>query len=280
MEDAYSDATALIIFCAARVGALLIHELAHALVARALGWEVGGLKLFLWAWMHGRSGCVEVPSISARDAIVVRHSGWIFSFGLALMLFVHGAPRPALLASTWTALDATASDLLDPSHDSDGIFFCGNFGLIILGSLRRHRVYQLLQEMLRVTMVRGAQSAGVVTYEKADGAVRGCRSRVVNGKRTDLSDLLVKRLDAGCGIGCGDRRSTTIDTPQLFQGHTRFATSSISNLAGCHPHQWVPRGLQTYWRFERGVYVGSSASVESFITHNGDLDFFEIGGVK
>ena len=49
--------------------------------------------------------------------------------------------------------------------------------------------------MLKITMVRGAQSAGVVTYESSgERGVTGVRCRVVNGKRTDLSELLVTRL--------------------------------------------------------------------------------------
>ena len=32
----------------------------------------------------------------------------------------------------------------------------------------------------------------------------------------------------------------TYFAPKLFQGHTRFATSSVSDLPGAHPHQWSP----------------------------------------
>ena len=44
--------------------------------------------------------------------------------------------------------------------------------------------------------MRGAQSAGLVTYNaKARGHV-GSRHRVVNGKRTTLSDLLLSKCRA------------------------------------------------------------------------------------
>jgi hypothetical protein len=66
---------------------------------------------------------------------------------------------------------------------------------------------------------------------------------------------------------------------RLFQGHTRFATSSICNLAGCHPHQWLPRSMQKAWRLTSdGTFVSEQRNVESFITHNGDLDFFVVHG--
>lgn len=133
--------------------------------------------------------------------------------------------------------------------------------------------------MLRITMVRGAQSAGIVTYEPSSGnnAVAS-RCRVVNGKRTDLATLLLTRLarllnSTRTYPGPGE-------SARLFQGHTRFATSSICNLAGCHPHQWLPRSTQTAWRLaDGGGFVSESRNVESFITHNGDLDYFTVHGI-
>lgn len=39
---------------------------------------------------------------------------------------------------------------------------CGNFGLLLLDLAARGRIDELLATMLRVTMARGAQSAGPV----------------------------------------------------------------------------------------------------------------------
>ena len=96
---------------------------------------------------------------------------------------------------------------------------CGNFGILLLLPLARKDALQLLRRMLRITSVRGAQSAGVVTYEKAsgstvDGDAVGVRTRVVNGKRTDLADLLLDKLARSlhggtAGLYAGSR---------LFQG--------------------------------------------------------------
>ena len=123
------------------------------------------------------------------------------------------------------AAESVASDVL--LWKGGELFFCGNFGIMLLDNLASPQVKEILSTMLRVTMMRGAQSAGLVTYD-AKGA--GTRKRVVNGKRTDLCDLLMAKFGAQVNTGA-------ISAPQLFQGHTRFATSSSANFAGCHPHQ-------------------------------------------
>ena len=87
-------------------------------------------------------------------------------------------------------------------------------------------------------MARGAQSAGLVTYK--DGV--GTRKRVVNGKRTDLCDLLMAKFASEL------RRRFT--QPTIFQGHTRFATTSIAGFDGCHPHQFTPPRLAEVWRYD------------------------------
>jgi len=55
----------------------------------------------------------------------------------------------------------------------------------------------ILRTMVRVTMMRGAQSGGTVTYVPSNGGKRGStgiRSRVVNGKRTNLSHLVANKV--------------------------------------------------------------------------------------
>ena len=92
---------------------------------------------------------------------------------------------------------------------------CGNFGLLLLEAAQSPKVRKLLETMIRVTMMRGAQSAGIVTYTGKTN--QGIRKRVVNGKRTDLCDLLMRKC-------AGVLHPSRIEAPQLFQGHTRFAT--------------------------------------------------------
>ena len=141
---------------------------------------------------------------------------------------------------------------------------CGNFGLILLRRLRRDQVIELLRGLIEQTMVRGAQSAGLCTYHP-DAA--GERVRVVNGKRTNLAELLIN--------ACERRKLfRSLRDQQLFQGHTRFATSSLCSLDGCHPHQWSPRTTQAHWTWSANqrCFVVAPAKCESFITHNGDLE--------
>jgi len=65
----------------------------------------------------------------------------------------------------------------------------------------------------------------------------GCRARVVNGKRTDLTELVLSKFQRELERQRGFTGEIDLRAPQLFQGHTRFATSSICDLGGCHPHQ-------------------------------------------
>ena len=143
---------------------------------------------------------------------------------------------------------------------------------MLLEQLAAPKVKELLSTMLRVTMMRGAQSAGLITYQGSGSKRHGVRKRVVNGKRTDLCDLLMAKFK-------GQLAPSAMKAPALFQGHTRFATSSIANMLGCHPHTWSPPKQVIAWRCSQdGVYEKSSVSHECFITHNGDLDFYEWHG--
>lgn len=158
---------------------------------------------------------------------------------------------------------------------------CGNLGLLLLQAQNSAIVLELLRKMLKVTMVRGAQSAGLVTYSKERKGNVGVRARVVNGKREDLGRLLLAKLQRVMERRRGAGSSGVIQAPAIFQGHTRFATSSLTTLKGCHPHQWVSPTQHIYWSFDTSshAYVKKTRNVESFITHNGDLDFFSFNGV-
>ena len=98
---------------------------------------------------------------------------------------------------------------------------------------------------------------------------------MVKGKRADLTALLMSKIQDAL-------LPEAIRTPQLFQGHTRFATSSISTLPGCHPHQWCERAQQLVWEqdAENGKWVAFHRNTECYITHNGDLDYFKLHGTQ
>jgi hypothetical protein len=107
--------------------------------------------------------------------------------------------------------------------------------------------------------------------------MRGIRSRVVNGKRTDLSGLITSKLwrdQLAASMRFGLSKKS-----RLYGGHTRFATSSKASFDGTHPHQWTPRQDFTIWSERNGKWTSERANVEVYITHNGDLDFWTVCGV-
>ena len=170
-----------------------------------------------------------------RNAFIIRQSGWIASVSIAFLvsIFSHrrlSTPRDddggkvwssqclqwCQLAACITALDAVWTDLLqmdplfssgssasstDDMNPSTITFFCGNFGVILLHSAwldnnGGESVLKVLKKMIQVTMMRGAQSGGIVTFEskvKNDDdddsnkiKMKSIRSRVVKSKRGDL----------------------------------------------------------------------------------------------
>eukprot|EP00978_Attheya_sp_CCMP212_P016647 scaffold43793_cov58-Attheya_sp.AAC.2 len=147
--------------------------------------------------------------------------------------------------------------------------------------------------MVNITMMRGAQSGGVVTFVRPKkhsvrDPVIGKRSRVVNKKRTDLSKLI--RAKVKSDVFSGGCRPALLpashDTVQAFCGHTRFATSSKASFQGTHPLQWT---FPTYRRVYNFSIMSradgdtrfnsnfpKSVRCENFITHNGDFDFYEL----
>merc|ERR1712091_312232 len=101
--------------------------------------------------------------------------------------------------------------------------------------------------------MRGAQSGGTVTFcRDGRGGARGVRSRVVNGKRSDLARGIHARLTKDEAAAA--RRRGLMQGPRFYAGHARFATTSKATLDGTHPHQWSPRRLlPVYGGFATGV---------------------------
>jgi hypothetical protein len=250
----------------ARRLATWLHEVSHASTAALLGYDFS-------IDLASERPSVTVSSfrLSCSHACMIRHAGWVTSCLLACatvslaswkLYATHdtaGSPEALLTALSFTvvAAEAMQSDLLS-SEKPAGRFFCGNFGLLLLNQISAGRVHHILRRMLEITMMRGAQSAGLVTYRSS----RGVRYRVVNGKRTDLAGKLLSKATS-------ITRPSAITAPQLFQGHTRFATSSIANMQGTHPHQWTPPHKERHWKWDDGVDTMQSrmTNVEAYITH-------------
>lgn len=273
-----------------------IHELSHVVTAYMLGVHRGvmtpdeSVLLFLLRITMGRA--VHLPMVASDKnshsiSFIIYHSGWLFSLFLATLTTsttLTKKNKHITTAAAITALEAIATDLLGLGGAvGRGTFLCGNFGLIMINPAWSTNsgdsgttALKILKKLVEVTMMRGAQTGGVVCWGTKNNELQGIRSRVVNAKRTDLSkgvrDKVYKDAFSGGRLKAGI---------QGFFGHTRFATSSKATFDGTHPHQWSrPRK----WR----VYSGPKAirskqpeprptRAENFITHNGDLDFFRVG---
>ncbi|KAJ1454221.1 hypothetical protein M885DRAFT_522003 [Pelagophyceae sp. CCMP2097] len=262
------------------------HEAAHLAAAAALGHSTTGNA---WAACFKRS--VRLPGLQGYARSIVAHAGWLASVVVCAAIYAMrqrvagGRLDGCAYAACLTAVEAVASDLMGISRAeerlSDAAFFgCGNFGMILLDACwqstasARTSALDVLEKMVAITMVRGAQSGGVVTFVDSKGDVQGLRSRVVNAKRTDLSKLVRRKLEKD------EAYATPLPGVKFYAGHTRFATTSKATFDGTHPHQWSPaQKLDCYDGFDEGVVSLNAVArrFEVFICHNGDLDFFQVG---
>jgi hypothetical protein len=254
----------------------VLHEFAHLITAYLVGCndQLMTAANIMSALFESR---VFIVCPNTMKSKIIRHAGWISSC-IMFIVAAFTTSWPTICAAALTALDAVCSDLFElHGIQSIGWYYCGNFGILLLGEENRDRALSILRTMIRVTMVRGAQSGGIVTYVPQGKGTRGIRSRVVNGKRTDLSALLTSKLwkdqiGASLRFGLGKKS-------RFYGGHTRFATSSKASFDGTHPHQWTPRENFVVWTQKKGEWHSESTNVEVYITHNGDLDFWTVSGV-
>ena len=259
-------------------GFRVVHEVVHLSIACVLGYrrEAATFKTIYSAVFESK---IEIPSANGWRSDLIRHGGWIGSCLLFYFtLLLNAASTTSCIAAFIVALDSICSDLIMIGVcSSKKAFRCGNFGILLLDKENRERAISILRTMVRVTMMRGAQSGGVVTYVPQGKGQRGIRSRVVNGKRTDLSVLVTSKLwydQLGAYLRFGLNKGA-----RFYGGHTRFATSSKASFDGTHPHQWTPRREYTIWIEEGGRWTSQSRNVEVYICHNGDLDYWTIGSV-
>lgn len=255
-----------------------LHEVSHSLVALLAGQSGGilddGICNYLFRTILLRQ--CNLPSLDMHGAYV-RHAGWLTS----VLLVFCTTQKTARLAALLVALEAISTDLLQlVPIASQNIMFCGNFGIILLhqawSTTGGTTALDILEKMVQVTMMRGAQSGGVITFQpNGRGSLKGIRSRVVNKKRTDLSKEVRKKIQRDVSFRHG--------SVPFLAGHTRFATSSKSTLDGTHPQQWTPPSVRRVYDFNvphtgTHEYVPRQVLVENYITHNGDFDFYNLNG--
>ena len=297
-----------------------LHELSHIATAVACGIPNLNITLnvilecndgwipLLYRALLGRHVVLPVVEHS-DDEFLVRNAGWMFSIVLAMVL--NKSSSSAKFAARITALEALTTDLLQlpilagigishlpttTSHTS-AVFCCGNFGVILLHHLwlteQGKNALDCLEQMVKVTMMRGAQSGGVITYvPNSSGSLKGIRSRVVNRKRTDLSVEVRRKVQRDVFGGSVTKQNRfPKDHVVAMSGHTRFATSSKASFDGTHPQQWTPASLRRVYDMNiphnpdgenqsnyQHVHNIRTIPVENFITHNGDFDFYEVNG--
>lgn len=270
-----------------------LHEASHLISASINGHSDGiiqydGILPFMYRLFIGRYSIIpELVNHDFDQGNIVRHSGWIFSVIVALLIcmFSQKKHNNAKIAACVTALEAITTDLFkwnalpgmcDPLLASrSAIFFCGNFGIIALHHLwfenQGKAALDVLEKMVNITMMRGAQSGGVVTF-KPDNKhnLKGIRSRCVNSKRTDLSKLVRAKVQRDVFSKFGGnpfpKNSVTV-----MSGHTRFATSSKATMDGTHPHQWSPPSTRRVYDFSvphngKHEFIPKSINVENYIT--------------
>jgi hypothetical protein len=269
------------------------HELSHVIAALYFDCFDGAMypdETYLALIVRVVLGrAIDLPALADADesiSAIVRHIGWICSTVLAVAVVWAGFQDNSIAnAAVVTAIDALATDFFrlgTTSATTSTMMLCGNFGLILINpSWISHpdngiTALKILQKLVEITMMRGAQTGGVVTWAKqGQGELSGIRSRVVNGKRTDLSHGVVSKVYKDAFT-----RGKVKAGIRGFFGHTRFATSSKATLEGCHPHQWsAPHAWNVYGLdvYKSSSPTPKSVKVENFITHNGDLDFFRVG---
>lgn len=210
---------------------------------------------------------------------VIRHAGWIGSVLIATIVMIITPSKKynaVKLAACVTALEAIVTDLLiwngrpipndahsefmkSEEHTRNAMFYCGNFGIIVLHHLwfkdRGQAALDVLEKMIQVTMMRGAQSGGVITFQNNYDSNKkvissyGIRSRCVNSKRTDLSKLVRKKVqnDIFPTWRFWDSNPFPSGSVTALSGHTRFATSSKASMEGTHPHQWTPPSKRSFY---------------------------------
>jgi len=154
-----------------------LHEAAHIITAHTMGLSHGiigdgswsGYGSFLVNTLLLRQ--TVIPALSTTQdlaaAWLVRHAAWIFS---VLLIFWTRKSKNARLAATLTALEALSTDLLGLYRGASGVLFCGNFGIICLHQAwstadNGKTALDILEKMVSVTMMRGAQSGACGDYE-------------------------------------------------------------------------------------------------------------------
>ena len=119
---------------------------------------------------------MHVKTSQAWQEAVVGHAGWLTSLLIAVAACATSHDYALLSTALITAAEACVSDVCqayDRHVEFGGHWFrCGNFGLVLLNSAwaaAPEPMKDILEKMAEVTMVRGAQSGGVLSLSSRVG---------------------------------------------------------------------------------------------------------------
>lgn len=203
------------------------------------------------------------------------------------------AASSAVAMALWCLLVANGLVLLLSRSDfqslltGEGAFlWCGNFGLITVparnraGDLLPKELLEIYQLMGRETEVRGSQAGGglVLSQDRA-GQPLFIGHKLVNAKRGDLTQALEtgfwrrRRLARFRGVRPHHRTL-------LACWHYRFGTSGPPAVQETHWLEWTPAQTRRLYRQHQGRWIAEQRLVQHRITHNGDFEAIQLGGVE
>jgi hypothetical protein len=158
---------------------------------------------------------------------------------------------------------------------------CGN--VTLLGRLETgetsafpERARVLLERMVRVSQMRGAQSGGAALQIARERQPHHSVEKCLNPKRGDLAARLGRAMTrAGADRAAHERAF-------LVQAHVRYATAGAARVEDSHPFQFLSSGDRGPRRVELGLpgLEPVMRPIETALTHNGDMDALCLRGVR
>ena len=219
-----------------------------------------------------------VPGMQRPEFDCIRHAGWMGSLLIAVATTVCSR-QTVHAASFLTLIDALCSDLFRiQSPSADNVFLCGNFGMVIMDHEHRDKAMAILRKMARISMMRGAQAGGVVTYAAHKGrrGHRALRVRLVPDKRSDLSKSLVARLQRAEYFASFRQRPDNII--RLYSAHTQRADACPPAVSRAQPARWTPALVCNVWSDHGGTWASERCAVEIHAAHDGELRAWTAAG--
>jgi hypothetical protein len=183
------------------------------------------------------------------------------------------------MSTDYTGAESVPAALVFPSRGlarnlNCATAMCGN--VTLLGRLEHCEVSALperagvvLEAMLRISQMRGAQSGGGALQFRSGKQAHHELYKCVNSKRGDLAARL------GNGLRRNAHGRPAFGGTFLAQSHVRYATSGESSAHEAHPFYYVEpkqRGSRRILRWIGGRSSVSEQPVYTTLTHNGDME--------